>query len=204
MSGCCDGSLDIADLEKRQRRVLLAVLAINIAAFAVMAAGSLLSGSSSLLSGMLDNLGDALTYGLSLAVVGCGTVAKARVALFKGVLIAAAAVIVAVQIAWHLQHLETPIVEAMSLAALLNLAANSICLWLLSPHRHSDINMASVWECSRNDVFDGSAVLLAAFCVWLFDSPWPDLLVACALLVLFSRSAFRVLRSAWVELTQTA
>ncbi|RZV56425.1 MAG: cation transporter [Pseudomonadales bacterium] len=197
---CCDGGLDVAELETRQRRVLIFVLVINVVSFVVMAAGSILSGSSSLLSGMLDNLGDSLTYGLSLAVVGSSIMAKARVALFKGALIAGAAIIVASQIFWHFTHLETPVVETMSVAALVNLAANIFCLWLLTPHRHSDINMSSVWECSRNDIFDGIAVLLASFCVWLFNSAWPDLLVAIVLLILFSRSAVRVIRGAWHEL----
>ncbi len=196
---CCDGRLEVAGLETRQRRVLITVLVINVATFVVMAAGSILSGSSSLLSGMLDNLGDALTYGLSLAVVGSSHVVKARVALFKGVLIAVAALFVATQIFWHFLHPETPVVETMSLAAIINLAANLVCLWLLTPHRHSDINMSSVWECSRNDIFDGIAVILASFSVWLFESAWPDILVATGLLILFTRSAIRVLRGAWLE-----
>ena len=201
---CCDGHLEVADLETRQRRVLITVLVINVATFVVMAAGSILSGSSSLLSGMLDNLGDALTYGLSLAVVGSSIVLKARVALFKGVLIAAAALFVASQIIWHFLHPETPVVETMGLAAIINLVANLICLWLLTPHRHSDINMYSVWECSRNDIFDSIAVILASFSVWLFESAWPDILVATALLILFTRSAIRVLRGAWLELYPAA
>ncbi len=203
-NSCCDESLEVSELETRQRRVLITVLVINIATFVVMAAGSILSGSSSLLSGMLDNLGDALTYGLSLAVVGSSYVVKARVALFKGVLIAAAALFVASQIFWHFLHPETPVVETMSLAAIINLAANLICLWLLTPHRHSDINMSSVWECSRNDIFDGIAVILASFSVWLFESAWPDILVATGLLILFTRSAIRVLRDAWLELYPAA
>lgn len=201
---CCNKRIDVAALEAKQRRVLITVLIINIVSFVVMAAGSILSGSSSLLSGMLDNLGDAMTYGLSLAVIGSTCVAKARVALIKGVLIAVAALFVAIQIFWHLLHFETPVVEMMSLAALANLMANLICLRLLTPYRHNDINMSSVWECSRNDVFDGVAVLVASFSVWLFDSAWPDILVAIVLLILFSKSAIRVLRSAWLELAQAS
>ena len=204
MSDCCSGDLNVAQLESRQRRVLVSVLLINVVAFIVMVGGAVFSGSSSLLSGMLDNLGDALTYALSLAVVGSSVVAKARVALFKGVLIACAALAVAGQILWHLMHLETPIVETMSVAAVVNLLANLLCLWLLTPYRHSDINMSSVWECSRNDIFDGVAVLFASLGVWLLDSAWPDVLMAIALLVLFSRSAFRVLGSAWQELHTAA
>ena len=56
--------------------------------------------------------------------------------------------------------------------------------------------MASAWECSRNDVFEGLAVIAATVAVWVFDAGWPDILVAIALLLLFVRSAFRVLRSA--------
>ena len=200
---CCSGP-EVIELGIRQRRVLIAVLVINIASFSIMVAGSILSGSSSLLSGMLDNLGDALTYGLSLAVVGSSYAVKARVALFKGVLIAAAALLVATQIFWHFLHPETPVVETMSLAAAINLVANLICLWLLTPHRHSDVNMSSVWECSRNDIFDGMAVILASFGVWIFESAWPDILVAFGLLILFTRSAIRVLRSAWLELHSAA
>lgn len=65
---------------------------------------------------------------------------------------------------------------------------------------HGDVNMASAWECSRNDIYDGSAVILAAGAVWLFGAGWPDLLVAIALLLLFVRSAVRVLKAAWREL----
>ena len=194
---CCSGTVDIRAMEARQRRVLMIVLAINIATFVMMLSAAIYSGSSSLLSGSLDNLGDALTYLLSIAVIGASTRAKAKVALLKGLLILGAAMAVAVQVGWRLAHPEVPIFEAIGIAALLNLAFNGICLWLLTPYRHGDVNMASAWECSRNDVFEGIAVLLAAVGVWLFEAGWPDLLIAAALLVMFLRSAWRVLRSAW-------
>ncbi len=201
MSDCgCGNTIETATLERRQRRVLAAVLAINLATFAMMLAASLLSGSSALLSGTLDNLGDALTYGLSFAVVGAGAGAKAKVALFKGLLITAAALAVAGQIAWSLFHPGVPVVETMSVAAVLNLGANLVCLALLTPLRNDDVNMASVWECSRNDIFDGMAVILAAGAVWLLESGWPDLLIAGGLVVLFLRSALRVVRNALQEL----
>jgi len=197
---CCGTGLELSALKARQRRVLAWVLAINAATFLMMVGGALVSGSSSLLSGTLDNLGDALTYALSLAVVGASGAAKARVALLKGLFISGAAVAVAAQIGWRLLHPETPLVEPMGAVAVLNLAANTLCLWLLSRHRDSDINMRSVWECSRNDVVEGFAVIGAALGVWILDSGWPDLLVAIALLAMFSRSAVRVLTAAWREL----
>jgi Co/Zn/Cd efflux system component len=196
---CCGKAIDVRALEAQQRRVLSIVLAINLLTFLMMLGAAWYSRSSSLLSGGLDNLGDALTYALSIAVVGASGLAKARVALFKGLLILGAALAVGVQIVWRWFNPEVPVFEGMGVAALLNLGANLVCLRLLMPYRNGDINLASAWECSRNDVYEGFAVLAAALGVWLFSAGWPDLLVAVALLLLFLRSAWRVLRSAWRE-----
>lgn len=200
---CCGQTIDVAALHARQRRVLTIVLVINAATFVMMVGAASVSGSSSLLSGALDNFGDALTYALSLLVVGAGREAKARVALVKGVLILAAAIAVAVQIGWRIFNPGTPLFEAMGAAAVVNLAANLLCLRLLTPYRRGDVNMASAWECSRNDVGEGVAVIAAALAVWLFASGWPDLVIAAALLALFLRSSARVLRNAWRELRES-
>lgn len=197
---CCGKTVDVAALEARQKRVLITVLIINAATFLMVVAAALMARSSSLLSGGLDNLGDALTYAMSLAVVGASMRAKAKVAVFKGLLILGAAVVVGVQISLHLINPAVPVAETMGLAALLNLAANAWCLKLLSPYRDGDVNMASAWECSRNDVWEGFAVLAAAAGVWLFGSGWPDLIIAIGLLLMFLRSSWRVLGRAFNEL----
>jgi Co/Zn/Cd efflux system component len=201
MSECCGcDKLETRALAIKERRVLIAVLAINVGTFLMMVVGSLLSGSSALLSGTLDNFGDAVTYALSLAVVGSSVAAKARVAFVKGLLIGGAALAVAIQIAWRLANPGVPVVETMAGAALLNLGANAVCLWLLTPYRNGDVNMASAWECSRNDIFEGCAVIVTTAAVWLLGSGWPDVVVATILLVLFTRSAARVVRSAWKQM----
>ena len=195
---CCSGGVPVFDgVDPRYKRVLWTVIAINGAMFLTeMVAGSL-SGSQALKADALDFLGDTVTYGLSLAVIGASLRAKARVALFKGLLILGAAVAVAIQIGWRLAHPEVPIFEAIGIAAVINLAFNALCLWLLTPYRFGDVNMSSAWECSRNDLYEGVAVLLAAAGVWLFDAGWPDLVIAGGLLLMFLRSSARVLRMAW-------
>ena len=197
---CCQDHFDVGALQGRQRRVLTIVLVINAATFLMMVMAAMISGSSSLLSGALDNFGDALTYALSWAVVGATSAAKARVALFKGFMIFSAALAVAFQIGWRVLHPGTPAFETMGIAALLNLGANLLCLRLLTPYRDGDVNMSSAWECSRNDVREGFAVIAAALTVWAFESGWPDIVIASVLLILFLRSAARVLRGAWREL----
>jgi Co/Zn/Cd efflux system component len=200
---CCE-AIDTGALHREQKRALMVVLGINVTTFLMMLTASIFSGSSTLLSGTLDNFGDAVTYALSFAVVGATSVAKARVAFFKGFMILGAALAVAGQIGWRALHPEIPIVETMSVAAILNLGANLVCLRVLMPYRSGDLNMASAWECSRNDVFEGLAVIVTAAAVWLFASGWPDVVGATVLLVLFLGSAARVLGAAWRGLASPA
>jgi len=200
MSGCCDDNCSVDALHGRQRGTLQIVLGINAVMFLVIVAAALYGKSTGLLADSLDNLGDALTYGLSLYAVSRGTAVKARVALFKGGLIFLAACVVAAQIVYRLYVPGLPLFEIMGAFSLLGLAANSLCLYLLWRHRHEDINMSSVWECSRNDIASNLSVFVAAGAVWFTGSGWPDLLVALGLVVLLMRSAGRVISTARLEL----
>jgi cation diffusion facilitator family transporter len=202
MSSCCDDkSCAIDELRERQSSTLKIVLAINAVMFIVEAVGGYLASSTALLSDSLDNLGDALTYGLSLYVVARSDRAKAKVALVKGALIGGAALAVVAQIAYRLLVPSTPIFETMGGLALVALVANGVCLILLWRHRQQDVNMMSVWECSRNDIASSIAVIVAAGAVWWVGSGWPDLVVAIALAALLLVSAERVLRRAVHELS---
>ncbi|MGD8790176.1 MAG: cation transporter, partial [Burkholderiales bacterium] len=72
MSGCCDNDNTVEQLHERQRGTLHAVLVINAVMFVVIVAAAVHASSSALLADSLDNLGDALTYGLSLYAVSKG------------------------------------------------------------------------------------------------------------------------------------
>lgn len=201
MSDCCnDREHTIEALKVRQRGTLRVVLAINAVMFFVELGSGLWARSTALLADSLDNLGDATTYGLSLYAVARGARAKAKVALFKAALIISAALFVLGEVVYAALHPAVPVFGAMTIVSVLALAANGTCLALLSKHRHDDVNMSSVWECSRNDIASNSAVFVAGAGVWLTGSGWPDLAVGFALVVLFSRSALRVTRAALAQL----
>lgn len=76
----------------------------------------------------------------------------------------------------------------------LALVANLVCFRLLTRFRHQDVNMASTWECSRNDLVNNTGVILAAVLVWWLASPWPDIVIGSLMALVFLRSAFRVMR----------
>jgi len=168
MASCCeDKACAIEALQAKQASTLKVVLWINAVMFFVVLAMGIYADSSALLADALDNLGDALTYALSLYAVRRGLQTKSRVALFKGLLILGAGVAVMARVLYSALHPEMPVFEAMGATSLIALAANGTCLALLWRHRAEDVNMSSVWECSRNDIASNAAVLVAAFGVWL-------------------------------------
>jgi Co/Zn/Cd efflux system component len=200
MGSCCENSCAVEALQGRQRGTLIKVLWINAVMFIAIAVAAHYGKSTALLSDSLDNLGDALTYGLSLFAVSKGTATKARVALLKGGLIFAAASLVVAQIIYRLVSPVLPSYEVMSLFSLAGLVANGLCLFLLWRHRNEDINMSSVFECSRNDIASNLSVILAAIGVWVFNSGLPDIIIATLLAVLLLNSSARVIKGALSEL----
>lgn len=193
MANCCeDKSCALEQLHTRQGNTLRLVLALNAVMFVVELAAGLLAGSVSLLADSLDMLGDALVYAFSLWVVGMGLLWKARAAMFKAGIMAAFGLFVAGEVIWNLMVPQVPAHETMGAVGLLALAVNALCFVVLWRHRAEDINMRSVWLCSRNDLFANTAVLLAAVGVWVTASPWPDLIVGAAICALFLHSAWQV------------
>ena len=201
MTDCCnDKACEIDALRDRQSSTLKIVLAINAVMFVVELTAGLIGHSVSLVADSLDMLGDALVYGFSLYVVARGARMKAKAALFKGVIMAGFGLFVLGQAIYRIAVPQLPAFETIGVIGLLALAANGICFWLLWRHRADDINMSSVWLCSRNDIIANISVLFAAGGVWLTHSGWPDIAVGLALAALFLRSALHVLRQSIREL----
>ncbi len=192
MDDCCE----VREIPSEQRRVLHVVLWINAAMFLTESVAGLLANSTALLADSVDMLGDAIVYGFSLYVIGRGVVWQARAAQLKGIVMAAFAVGVVVQVAAKISHGLAPTVEVMSAVGVLALAANLACLGLLWKRRGDDINMRSAWICSRNDVIGNAAVLAAAGAVAATGSPWPDIVIGLLVASVFGRSAVQVLREA--------
>jgi Co/Zn/Cd efflux system component len=204
MANCCNDKVcEIEALRDRQSSTLKIVLGINAVMFFVELTAGLLAGSVSLIADSLDMLGDALVYGFSIYVVARGAKMKAKAALLKGGIMAAFGLFVFGQAIYKIIVPHLPVYETIGVIGLLALAANSLCLLLLWRHRTDDINMSSVWLCSRNDIIANVSVLFAAIGVWLTHSGWPDILVGLALAVLFLRSALFVMRGANMELGAT-
>lgn len=194
MADCCeDKACEIEALRGRQARTLKIILAINTVMFLVEAAAGLAAQSTALLADSLDMLGDALVYAFSLYVVARTARWKAGSALLKGLIqLGFGAAVLAIAVHRILTPV-TPDAETIGGIGLLALAANGVCAWLLLSHRHDDINMHSVWLCSRNDLIHNLAVIGAGIAVALTGSRWPDIAVGLAIAALFLHTSVGVI-----------
>jgi Co/Zn/Cd efflux system component len=182
------------------RRVLWIALVANAAMFLVEIASGVSAGSVSLLADAIDFFGDAANYGLSLAVLAMGALARARAALFKATTMVLFGVLVLGRALWAAASGVTPEPLTMGIVGTLALATNVGVAVLLYAYREGDANMRSVWLCTRNDAIGNVAVLLAALGVFGTGTRWPDLLVAAVMAGLALSAGLSVVRQARREL----
>ncbi len=196
---CCSRKGDtIAELGRTggQRRVLIVVMAINFAMFAIEFGGGLVARSSALMADSVDMLGDAIVYALSLYALSRGPRWEAGAALAKGGIILLFGIAVIVEIVDKIASGVPPSSTLMLAFGSLALIANLTCLALLWRFRRENVNMSSTFECSRNDVASNIGVLIAAGLVAGTGSAWPDIAIGGVIAIIFLRSAWRVLAEA--------
>lgn len=196
----CGCSEQAAVLEQygqaNRRRVLWAVLGINVALFVGEFGAALWADSTALLADSADNLGDVMTYAISLLTVAGTLHDRVRAARVKGIIQVLFGLALIAEVGRKLVMGFEPIAPIIVTAASLALVGNLACFFMLMRQRNDDINMKSVWLCSRNDVIGNLSVILAALLVWATGHAWLDLLVGASLAVLFLHTGFSVLREA--------
>lgn len=199
MAGCCDDTPRFDGLSAGYKRRLWIVIALNASMFFVEMGAGQLARSQALQADALDFLGDALTYGISLAVIGASVRARTNAALAKGLSLMAMGLWVFGSTLYRVLYLGVPQAEIMGGIGFLALAVNIASVLLLLRYKDGDANVRSVWLCSRNDALGNVAVMLAALGVWGTASGWPDIAVAAVMAGLFLSSAFQIVRQALEE-----
>lgn len=204
-SGCgCTAAAKFDGATPAYRRILMAVIAINSAAFLAIAGGAALQGSASLGANALDFLADAATYGISLAVIGRTVAVRAGAALVKGASLAALALFILGYAIWRATSGAPPEGFVITGLGALGFCANALAALLLVRHREGDANVRSVWLCTRNDLIQSLVVAATGLAVWLTGSRWPDLMAGAVLAVVFLHSAWSILRQSRAELRASA
>lgn len=199
MAGCCGHEARFDGLSKDYKRRLWLVIALNATMFGVEMVAGHMAKSQALQADALDFLGDALTYGISLAVIGTSLRVRSTAALAKGASLLLMGLWVFGSTLYRLLHVGVPEAGVMGAVGLLALLTNLASVLLLVRYKDGDANVRSVWLCSRNDAIGNVAVMIAALGVWGTATGWPDLIVATIMAGLFLSSSFQIIRQALAE-----
>lgn len=199
--GCCHhGNFD--GMSSDYKRRLWLVIAINATMFIVEMAAGHQARSQALQADALDFFGDALTYGISLAVIGASLRVRATAAMAKGVSLALIGMWVLGSTIYRVLYTGVPTAEIMGFVGFLALIANVASVVVLMRYKDGDANVRSVWLCSRNDAIGNVFVMIAALGVWGTATGWPDLIVAGIMASLFLWSSVQILSQGWSEWRQ--
>ena len=199
MAGCCGYDTKFEGLSAGYKRRLWLVIALNATMFVVEMTAGHLAKSQALQADALDFLGDALTYGISLAVIGASIQVRTNAALAKGISLLLMGLWVFGSTVYRIFYVGVPEAQIMGGIGLLALLTNLASVLLLVRYKDGDANVRSVWLCSRNDAIGNVAVMFAALGVWGTSSGWPDLVVAMIMAGLFLSSAVQIMRQALAE-----
>ena len=198
-SGCCGQVVKFDGASPAYRRILVAVIAINLVGFAAIVAGSVVQGSAALAANAMDFLADSATYAISLWVIGRSVRVRSGAAMFKSLSLVLMAVSVFGYAVWRAVSGQPPEGSVITGLGLFGFAANLVAALLLLRYREGDANVRSVWLCTRNDLVHSLGVAAAGGLVWLTGSRWPDLLAGALLGAVFLHSALSILLQARQE-----
>ena len=202
MSGSCGHDVKFEGASDDYKRRLWLVIAINAGMFGVEMTAGQLAQSQALQADALDFAADALTYGISLAVIGASIKVRSNAAMAKGISLLLMGLWVFGSTIYRVFYVGVPAAGIMGGIGFLALSANLASVLILVKYKDGDANVRSVWLCSRNDAIGNVAVMIAALGVWGTSTGWPDLIVAAIMAGLFLTSATQILWQALVERNQ--
>lgn len=185
-----------ADVQARERRVLLVVLALNVLLVVVLAIAGVLGDSSGLIANALDNASDSVVYAISLFAVGRGARWKARAARVSGVLLLVLAAGVLADAWRRFTSGEAPVGALMMGIGVASAALNLLCVRLLRRIETDDVNIRAATTFSANDAVSNVGILVAGALVAWTGRMWPDLVVGVAVALVALWGGIEILRDA--------
>lgn len=186
------------------RRALWAVVLLNVGYGVVEAVGGFIADSQGVKADALDFIGDGSITLLGILAIGWTAARRAKVALLQGIFLAVLGLGVLASAAYRVFVENTPEAGLMLVFGLVACAVNITAAGILMKFREGDANVRAVWLFSRNDALGNLAVVMGAGLVWLTDTGWPDLAIACVVALLFLQSAWEIIRRSVSELSEAS
>ncbi|BDB29211.1 cation transporter (plasmid) [Cupriavidus sp. P-10] len=187
---------DLDASQAADRRILWLVLLINVSQCLAGVGVGLWAASTAVLGAALDNLADALVYGVSLYAVGRSPAIKVRAARLSGWFLIGLAVMLCVEVLRRFFGGEAPLGPAMMVMAGANAAMNIICLRLLKRHRGEDVNFKASAIFTNNDSIVNLAIVLSGALVMWWGSNLPDLVLGLVVSAIAANGGREILAEA--------
>ncbi len=193
---CCSTK----DVERSSKLALRFAFAINISMFFIEQIYGWIGESRALLGDSVDMLGDSGFYLITILAIGKTPLFGARAAYIKGISMAFFTLLAIASAGYRFFNPQMPDASIIGMVGALALCANFICAAILMKFRDENINMRSVWLCTRNDVIANLGVLIAAAGVSFTKSPWPDLAIGAIIGVIILKSSLQILKESKEEI----
>ncbi len=187
---------DLGPDDRRQRRTLLIVLALNLGLTVGFAISGLIADSSALIANALDSAADSLVFAISLLAIGRGKGWKTGAARVSGILLLVFAAGVLADTVRRYFGGSEPLGTTIIIMAIIGAVANALCLWLLVRLKHKDVNLRAATTFSFNDFASNGGIFVAGGLVLWTGSNWPDLVVGAVVAVIALKGAFDILKDA--------
>lgn len=182
--------------DKTQKNILVTLLVINAAMFAVELLIGIIAQSTGVLADSLDMLADALVYGVALYAVRRSSSTKRKAAILSGYFQLTIASGIAVDIIRRVIFGSEPSSLLMFIVSCIALIANSYCLMLITKQKQGEVHMRASYIFSKNDVIANTGVIVAAILIYLTGSRWPDLIVGGIITCVIMKGGLHILADA--------
>ncbi len=183
--------------DHHQRKLLIAVLAINFFFFLLEMVTGVISRSMGLVADSLDMLADAIVYGLALWAVGSHLSRKKNVAKLAGYFQLTLAVLgFAEVIRRFILPAETPDFIQMITVSFFALLGNTASLIILNRSKGSEAHIEASRIFTSNDVIANAGVIIAGVLVYFTGTRFPDLVIGTVVFYLVLTGAIRILKLA--------
>jgi Co/Zn/Cd efflux system component len=177
------------------KRLLWTVLIINFSVFAVEIVFGLIARSMGLVADAMDELSDAIVYGLSLYAIAGTLLVKKRIAQVSGVFQLLLALSGFAEVVRRFIGDEpVPNFLFMLIFSLIALAGNAASLVLLNKSKTQEVHIKSSQIFTSNDVIANIGVIIAAVLVSLLQSKIPDLVIGAVVLLFVLRGAITIFK----------
>jgi Co/Zn/Cd efflux system component len=191
-------------LDQGYQITLIICAVLNLAMLFIEGSAGLWIGSAALLADAVDFLEDAAVLGLAIVAIRWSVRARAAAGLLQGFAMAGVGIGAIVQIVRRILEGGAPLPAIMGGVATLALIVNGYCAYRLVRFRGGDASMRAIWLSTRNDAMLNVLTVVAAVCIAITGSGWPDIIAGAIIAAINLFAAMEVISAATGEMRETA